>query len=68
MSYENGVPKISEVRRISKQSRRIYRGYKEIYSVKKGLGLAVYSTSAGILTDREARQKKAGGELLFEMW
>ncbi|MDO8523288.1 MAG: 30S ribosomal protein S8 [bacterium] len=64
----DGMPKISGVKRISKPSRRIYRGAGEIFSVKNGLGTAVYSTTKGLLTDREARKQKVGGEILFEIW
>lgn len=64
----DGAPKISGVKRISKPSRRIYRGVGEIFSVKNGLGTAVYSTTNGLLTDREARKQKVGGEILFEIW
>lgn len=66
--YEDGAPKISEARRISKLSKRVYRGYRKIYSVRKGLGLAVYSTPKGLKTDKEARMEKVGGEILFEIW
>ncbi|OGF62680.1 30S ribosomal protein S8 [Candidatus Giovannonibacteria bacterium RIFCSPHIGHO2_01_FULL_45_33] len=64
----DGAPKISGIRRISKPSRRVYRGVGEIFSVKNGLGTAVYSTTRGLLTDREARKQKVGGEILFEIW
>ncbi len=66
--YEDGAPKISEAKRISKLSKRVYRGYRKIYSVRKGLGLAVYSTPKGLKTDKEARAEKIGGEILFEIW
>ena len=66
--YENRMPKISDVNRVSKPSRRIYRAYRDIFSVKNGLGVAVYSTPKGLLTDKEAKKQKVGGELLFEIW
>lgn len=66
--YENGEPKISGLKRISKPSRRIYRALKEIFRVKNGVGIAIYSTPKGLLTDQEARKQKVGGELLFEIW
>ncbi len=68
LSYENGEPKISEARRISRLSKRVYRGYRKIYPVHKGFGLAVYSTPKGLKTDKEARVEKVGGEILFEIW
>jgi len=66
--YENGEPKISDIKRISKSSRRIYRGVREIFPVRHGFGIAIYSTPNGLLTDKEARRQKVGGELLFEIW
>lgn len=53
---------------ISRPSRKIYAGYKDIKSVKSGYGLAVVSTSKGIMSNKEARQQKLGGQLLFEIW
>lgn len=63
-----GQPKVAGARRVSKPSRRVYRGWREIYSPKNGFGLAIYSTPSGIKTDREARREKVGGEILFEVW
>lgn len=65
---ESGGPKISGAKRVSKLSRRVYRGWRDIYSPKNGFGIALYSTPKGIKTDREARKEKVGGELLFEIW
>lgn len=53
---------------ISKPSRRYYVGYKDLKSVKSGYGMAVVSTSKGLMSDTEARKAKLGGELLFEIW
>jgi small subunit ribosomal protein S8 len=64
---ENG-PRISEARRISKPSRRVYHRAAEIRPVRQGYGVAIYSTSQGIMTDAEARQAKVGGEALFKIW
>ena len=67
--YEpGGEPRISGARRISKESRRIYKKSSELYPVKHGYGLQVVSTSKGLMTGDEARQAKIGGELLFEIW
>ncbi|MDP3989066.1 MAG: 30S ribosomal protein S8 [bacterium] len=60
--------RISEVKRVSKPSRRMYAGYREIRSVRQGRGIALISTPAGLKTDKEARKEKLGGELLFEIW
>lgn len=65
---EFGKPKISGFKRISKPSRRIYLGTKEIHKVKNGFGFGVYSTVKGIISDKEARLLKVGGEYLFEIW
>lgn len=55
---------IEELKRVSKSGRKIYVGKDKIPSVRKGLGIAVLSTSKGILTDKEARKLGIGGELL----
>ena len=59
---------ISEMKRVSKPSRRVYCGAKEIPKVKSGLGVAILSTPKGILTDRDARRLNVGGEVLCEIW
>lgn len=66
--YDGSDPKITGLKRISKLSRRVYRGYKQIFPVRRGAGAAIYSTTSGLLTDREARKRKIGGEALFEIW
>ncbi len=62
------VPKIKDVVRVSKLSKRIYNGAKEIKSVKRGYGVAIVSTSKGIMTNKEAKKAKIGGEVLFKIW
>lgn len=59
---------ITGLERVSKPSRRIYLGKDEIPKVHGGLGIAILSTSQGIMTDREARERGIGGELLCEVW
>ena len=59
---------ITTLRRISKSGLRIYSNHKEIPKVLGGMGIVIISTSGGIMTDREARQKKIGGELLCYVW
>lgn len=66
--YLDGKPKIQEVARISKQSRRVYLGMKDIHSVRNGSGLLVLSTPKGILSGKEARKEQVGGEALFKLW
>lgn len=64
----SGRPVIGGAKRVSKPSRRMYAGVHDIRPVKRGHGLVVLSTPAGILTGKEAKQKKVGGEVLFEIW
>lgn len=65
---EKGRPAISHIARVSKPSQRIYLSFKKIRPVREGLGLQIISTQKGVLTDREARNKKVGGEILCEVW
>ena len=64
----NKQPVITNLQRVSKPSRRVYVDSAHIPWVKNGLGIAVLSTSSGIMTDREARKKRVGGEVLFYAW
>lgn len=64
----DGRSKISDVKRVSKPSARVYHRAHQIRSVRQGHGLAVYSTPQGLLTDKEAREAKVGGEVLFKIW
>ncbi len=66
--YIDKKPKISEVERISKQSKRVYFGMKDIHTVKGGMGLLVLSTPKGILSGKNARKEQVGGEALFRLW
>ena len=61
-------PLINSLIRISKPGRRVYVGYKDLKQVLSGLGLAILSTSKGILSDEAARESKVGGELLCSVW
>lgn len=63
-----GKPVITDLQRVSKLSRRVYVGRDEVPRVRNGLGIAVISTSKGILSDREARKSKVGGEVLIYVW
>lgn len=65
---ENRIPKIKGVERISKPSKRIYRKSEEIRSVKNGYGALILSTSKGVMTGRDAKKQKLGGEALFSIW
>jgi small subunit ribosomal protein S8 len=59
---------IAGIRRISKPGRRVYRGAKELPRVLGGLGIAIVSTSQGVMTDKEARRARVGGEVLAYVW
>lgn len=63
-----GKPAIQGIRRISKPGRRLYLGAERIPRVQGGLGVAIISTSKGVLTDKNARKQKAGGEILCTVW
>ncbi len=65
---ENGKAKIREIQRISKPSKRVYFGAGEIKPFKNGYGRVILSTSKGVMTDKEAKKQKLGGELLFKIW
>jgi len=64
----NGEQVIRHIRRVSKPGRRVYRKAGELKPVLNGLGISVVSTSRGVVSDREARQRNVGGEILCEIW
>lgn len=69
LKYLDGrVSAITHVRRISKPGLRIYRGKAELKPVRGGLGLAIVSTSKGVMTDEQARKIGVGGEVLCQVW
>jgi small subunit ribosomal protein S8 len=65
---QGGQPVIRELRRVSTPGLRKYVGVSEIPRVRNGLGMAILSTSKGLMSDREARQARTGGELLALIW
>lgn len=65
---KDGKPAIKGLKRVSKPGRRVYVGFEEIPPVISGYGCSVLSTSQGVLTDKEARAKRAGGEILCSIW
>lgn len=62
--YGNGRPAMTLIKKISKPGRRVYSKVNEIPKVMSGLGIAIVSTSNGLMTDREARKRKVGGEVV----
>lgn len=68
LKYVDKAPAISGLRRISKSGQRIYLGSEKIKRVRGGYGMAIISTSKGLMTDKEARKQKLGGEVICEVW
>lgn len=64
----DGEKVIRHIERYSKPGRRVYQGYKEVKRVLDGLGIAILSTSQGVMSDRQAKEKKVGGEVLCTVW
>jgi len=65
---EDGTPTISGIKFISRPSRRLYGGYRRLKRSHQGHGRFIISTPQGVMTDMEARRKKVGGQILFEIW
>ncbi len=65
---EKRRPVIEGLKRVSKPGRRVYAGYREIPKVLNGYGINIVSTSKGIMTDKEARKAKVGGEIICSIW
>jgi small subunit ribosomal protein S8 len=68
LKYHQGRPAISGLKRISKPGRRSYVGFTSIPRVQNGLGICILSTSRGVLDGVSALEKRAGGEILCEIW
>lgn len=68
LKYYQEKPVIRELKRISRPGLRKYVSVPDIPRVRNGLGVAILSTSKGVMTDREAREAKVGGEVLAEIW
>tara|TARA_Y100000590_G_scaffold462731_1_gene627595 strand:- start:1136 stop:1534 length:399 start_codon:yes stop_codon:yes gene_type:complete len=68
LKYSNGLPVIKEIKRVSKPGRRIYAKAGSIAKIQNGLGLAIVSTSMGIMSDNDARTKNVGGEIICRVF
>lgn len=68
LKYTNRAPAITDLKRVSKPSLRVYRGVRMLPRVLNGFGIAIVSTPKGIMTDRDARKQKLGGEVLALVW
>ena len=64
LKYYEGKPVIENIKRISKPGLRIFKSSKQVPTVKNGLGICIVSTSHGVMTDKEAREKNYGGEII----
>ena len=68
LKYNEGLPVIKEIKRVSKPGRRIYAKADSISKIQNGLGLAIVSTSQGIMSDNDARTKNVGGEIICRVF
>lgn len=68
LRYVNGAPSLLGLQRVSRPGLRRYAGAAELPRVKNGLGIAIISTSQGLMTDKEARSRNVGGEVLCYVW
>ena len=68
LKYQDKIPAISGLTRVSKPGKRIYTRAKKIKKVKGGYGISIISTPKGLMTDKEARKQKLGGEIICEIW
>lgn len=66
--YQDKEPKITDIVMVSKPGKRVYVKRDELPRVRQGMGMAIVSTQEGIMTDRQARKKGLGGELICKMW
>jgi len=68
LKYENEVPAISGMKRVSKPGQRIYEPVHNIKKVHGGFGISIVSTSKGLMTNKEAKKQKLGGEIICQIW
>ncbi len=68
LKYNSRIPVLTDIKRVSKPSLRVYKGVKDLPRVLNGLGIAIVSTPKGLMTDKEARKLKVGGEVLALVW
>ncbi len=68
LKYHQGKPALTQIKKISKQGLKVYKRKDKLPYVLSGLGIAIISTSKGVMIAREARKKGLGGEILCEIW
>lgn len=68
LKYDNGISAINGLKRISKPGQRIYEKYSEMKKVHGGYGISIVSTSKGLMTNKQAKNQKLGGEIICQVW
>ena len=68
LKYDNEIPAIAGFKRVSKPGQRIYEGVSGIKKVRGGYGISILSTSKGLMTNKDARYQKTGGEIICQVW
>lgn len=68
LKYEKNIPGVSDVERVSKPGLRVYKGKNKLPRVLGGLGIAIISTSKGLMTEKESNKKGLGGEIICKIW
>ncbi|MCX6740587.1 MAG: 30S ribosomal protein S8 [Candidatus Parcubacteria bacterium] len=68
LKYNEDQPAITSIRRVSRPGQRVYLSKNNVFNVLNNLGIAILSTSAGLMTSREAKRKGVGGEIICEIW
>ncbi len=68
LKYDNGIPAIAGLKRVSKPGQRIYDSAHDIKKVHGGYGISIISTSKGLMTNKDARKQKLGGEIICQVW
>ena len=68
LKYSQSGPAVSQVKMISKPSRRVYASASELHPVRNGYGIAIVSTTKGLMTSQQARKAGLGGEVICEIW
>ena len=68
LRYKDKVPVISGLKMVSKPGQRIYKSFREVRPVKSGYGIAIISTPKGLMTDKEVKKQRLGGEVICEVW
>lgn len=69
LRYDNDRKRVLQgIQRVSKPGHRVYKGAKAVDRVRGGIGVTILSTSTGVMTDREARRRNVGGEILCKVW